>query len=302
MANPTTVRYSVIKEATAGVTPATPAFKRFAHVTGDNLQYSSETLQSEIIMNSGASAGMNKVGYSVKGSLKTHLSRSDSTDALIESAFGGVFSGNSLKAGTAAVPLTIEKTFVSDGTTHYRQFKGCQVAKFGVSGEAKGNITASFDIVGMAAPFSSTMITGATYTSSAATKLLHGGDVTISINGVTASYTSLEFSIESERAPVHVFGSTDAVEVGTSGIRKTMLNLTVLRKSYALETALMTDTPVSVTITFGTGANGYSITLPAAVSEVPQDSEDGPSMLAQLNFWGGEDGTAATDAVITKLS
>jgi hypothetical protein len=300
MANTNSVRYAVVKETVAGVTPATPAFQRFAQKPGDNVQVTSETVTSPIIMNSGAGGGIEKVGRSVTSSLSTHLQRAASTDALIESAFGNAFSGASVKAGLTPQSVTVEKTFVEGGTTYYAEHRGVQVSKMTVSAEAKGIADVQFDLVGMTVSKGTTPITGSTYANVPATKRLNGLDVSVTVAGLTARYTKLSFSIESDRSAQHAFGSQDAVGIFTNGPRTTSLSLTLYRSDWSPE-ALASGVAVSFTI--GSGVNGYKFDLHSATNEEPQDEEDGGAMYVTLNFVAAEDTvTALTDVTCTKLA
>lgn len=301
MANSNSVRYAVVKEAVAGTTPATPAFQRFAQKPGDNLQVTSETVTSPIIMNSGASGGIEKVGRSVTSSLSTHLQRSPAIDMFIESAFGGVFTSNAVKAGLTPQSLTIEKTFVEGGTTYYVEHRGVQVSKMAINCEAKGIADVQFDFVGMSPTKSATAIASAGYTNIPATKRLNGLDVSnVTVNGLTARYTKLAFSIESDRSAQHAFGSADAVGIFTNGPRTVSLSLTLYRTDWTPE-ALANNIPVSFTI--GSGASGYKFDLHSATNEEPQEEEDGGALYVTLNFVGAEETvTALTDVTCTRLA
>lgn len=304
MANPSDISYSIIKEVTAGTTPATPAFMIFPHVLGDNLQLNSENNTSQVLMAGRNGAGNVKVGYSTSGSLRTDFRRGNNIDLLLESGLCGAFSSNVLKASDTDTYLTVEKRFKEGGSTFYRQFVGQRVGGLGITVSATESAELSVEFVGMGtAGEGTTMITGATYSAAPTTKRLTGLDVSaVTIAGVTATYVDLDLQVSNSMSPHHVLGSANAVGVGMEGAREVTLSVTVPRLSYALETALNNDTAIAVSFTIGSGANGYTITLPAATCAVPQDEEDGSRMMVKLDFTAQYDATEATSIKVTKLS
>lgn len=304
MASPNSIGYSIVKDTTPGTIVNTPVFRRFPHVLGNNLDLTSENIQSPIIMPNGAAGQTVKDGYRVEGNLKTHFARDDggAGEFLLESALAGTFQNGVLKAGISPVSFTAEKTFVEGGVSVKRYFKGCQVAKFSLTAATNAIAEATYDIIGMGT--STDAVTAATYQQAAKTKRLSGLDVrNITVAGLTADYLSIEVNVDSDREAQNALGTPFAIGVGTSGARKAMISLTLYRRSYNLE-ALFNNNNDTFAVSFdvGSGANGYNVKLPAATVETPKDGEDGSKITATLNFNASYSPDDDTDVIITKLS
>lgn len=305
MANPVDIQYAVISEVTAGTTPATPAFKVFPHVVGDNLQIDSEMIESPILLPNRTKATPVKAGYSASGELKTHMARNDAVDIMLESLVGGTFTSNVLKGGTAIKSMTVEKRFTHGATTHYQRFLGVQVSNMNLSVESKGIADLSFGLTGMGAGApATTIITGATYPASVSNgKKLTGLDVSnVSVAGITGIFNSLELSVETNREAFHGFGSANALGVDMNGARDITLTLKLYRENLTPESTLLNDTAFAVSFTIGSGASGYTVLLPACVSETPKSEDDGVSSFVTLVLKAGYDATEATDIKITRLT
>lgn len=306
MANPADINYFIVKETVAGTTPATPVFKRFHHNLGDTLQTESEMIESNLLMPNRTKAAAVKAGFSASGELKTDFRRDDAIESLMESVFSNTFATNVLKRGETNQSYTIEKRFKQGATTHYQRWVGFQGASMNVSCEANTAAEVSFGLTGMGDGLNGTaIIPGATYPASTSNgKRLTGLDVSnVTVAGLTATYQSLELSVEATRSAYHGFGSANALGVDQDGAGTATLTLKLYRSDLSAETAFTTSsTPVAVSFTIGTGVNGYTITLPAAVCETPKSEDDGVSMFVTLVFRAAYDATTGTDIQITRLT
>lgn len=306
--NPSDISFSLIKETTAGTIPGSGALLKFDHVPGTAPAYTSDFIESPVLSAGRASGGNRKVNYRVEQGIKTHFCRDAAIELLLASALSGTWveagtvgdAGDTLKAGDTDSSLTIEKK-VSGTTSLYSRYTGCQVSKFALTVEASGNAEASFDVMGMGRT-TATTATSLTY-SNASTKLkLAGPDVSsVTIAGLTGvQFRSLELSVEHNREAQDAFGSTAAVGIGTSGNRKVMLTLTFYRENFTPESVLAGDAAVAVSFTIGSGAEGYTVTLPAATASVPSDEADGSKYLVKVEFSARRDATLGTDLQITR--
>ena len=303
MANPTDTTFHIIKEVIAGTTPTSPVFLKYDHTSGDSMNLMSDTVTSQVVKQSRASAGIRKVGFRSEGSLKGNLRKDTAADMLMESALSGVFTTNILKAGNTETNFTVEKRFIEGGTSLYARYVGCQVSKFAMSVNASGMSEVTYDIIGTGQTLGTAILAGATYTTAAVTQPLAGIDVgSFTIAGVSGIVArSLELSVEQNREAQDRFGTPNALGIGTSGIRTVKLSATFYRTDWSPETTLIPDTPVAVSFTIGGALNGYTVLLPAAVSTVPMTEEDGSKLLVKVEFTATFDATEATDIKITRL-
>ncbi|MDH7971040.1 phage tail tube protein [Sphingomonas sp. AR_OL41] len=303
MANPSDIQYAIIAETTPGTTPATPAFLRFPNILGDTVQLTNETIQSATIAPGRAGFGVTKAGYKAAGGLKTHFQRDASVELMLQSGMGGTWTTNVLKAGNTDSYYTLEKRFTEAGVSYYRQFKNCTTDKIAISGDATSAIDLSFDVMGTNDARSATMITGATYANSGTTRKLTGLDAgTVTIAGVTGQYAKFAITIDHTREAQFALGSANAIGIGTSGMRKVTFDVTMFRRDWSIETALLNDTPIAASITFGAVSTGYTFLFPAVVlTTAPQDVEDNSKLFVTLSFTAQYDTTLGTDVQITRL-
>ena len=296
MANPIDTTYAFIKETVAGTTPATPAFKYFDYVQGSDLNYTGKMLTSDVLKQNRAQAGYRKAAFAVAGALKTQFRRDTTTDMVLESLLSGTFTANVLKGGNTDSTMTIEKYMKDTGTMYFRN-AGVMATKMGLTVAADGNAEVSFDFTGMTRSTATVAITGAAYTAATQGTLLSGPDVgTITIGGLTATYTSLDLQVEQKRDPLFCLGSTAAVGVGTSSPRMIKMTVKMYRKDLNPESIFLIDTPVAVSVTLGSGTgNIYTIALPAVVGSIPDDEVSGSSALVSVELMAQYDATAQTD-------
>src|SRR4051812_7284544 len=89
--------FALIKEATAGTTPATPAFLALDYIAGSEPNYTSDTVESQVITASRSSRGVRKTNFRVDGSIKTQLFRDTAIQTLFESGLSGTTASGTLK-------------------------------------------------------------------------------------------------------------------------------------------------------------------------------------------------------------
>lgn len=303
--NPSDFRYAIVKEVTAGTTPATPTFLVFPFESSTQLDLTHDSVTSPLVRSSRASDGMRKVNFRVEGSLKGQLFRSTVIDTLLESSLSGAFATNVLKASNVDTNFTVEKTFYNGATAYYHRFTGCQVSKFGLTAGTDTNAEITFDVLGLDRTNATTAIASSTYTQPSNTLRLAG----IDLNGVTVdglsnvACTSIELSVEHEREAQGQMGATSAFAIGTGGIRKVTLTMKVYRIDLSPDTLMAkSDTPIAVSFKIGTAAEGWQFDIPAANYEAPKDEIDNSKDLVNLTFTAKYDNTAGTDLIITKLS
>lgn len=304
MANPSDTTYHLVPEVVEGSAPATPAFKGLDYIPGNEFKLDSKLLSSDVLKQNRAMAGLTKVNVAPTWTLKTHLRSDTSLDTLFQSVMSGTFNTKVLKGGFADSTVTIEKKMVEAGVPDYTRLHGMMATKLGLTVDASSNAEVSFDMLGMSRTTSSAILTGATYAAPVQGPLLSGKDVgSISIGGMTATYVSLDLSVEQNRESKWALGNAGSIGTGTAGPRAIKLVVKAYRNGIAAYANGSSDVAVPITFTLGTGAgNGYTFNIPAAVySQQVNDETSGSNAFITLEFMGQWDATAATDLVITKL-
>ena len=300
--NPSDNRFAIIAEATAGTTPATPAFITFEHEESNNVNYTAEWIDSPNVKPNRGSAGGRNVSFSTTGSLSSHVFRDPAIDLLLESGLSGSFTADVLKGGAADKSLTIEKRMGVSGGYRYHRVSGSQVSKTSFSGKASENCMIAFDTVGMAFDNDGAIITGATYADPASTTRLAGPDVTVSIAGLTVDHLSYSVDVEFARSAQFKFGSTAARGIGTSGVRKVSGEIEFFMPASDYFATLADPDGLALTITMGSGANGYELLIPRAQFQIPEDANDGSAIIVKAGFMGADDDALGTNIQITRLA
>ncbi|MFZ4165311.1 phage tail tube protein [Brevundimonas sp. NPDC058933] len=308
--SPSDVRYAITKETEAGVTPANPVWLRYDHIPGTSVNLTSDFVEASVVTAGRASGGSSKTNFRVEGGLKSNLNAGEAFDLLLQSSFAGewVEAGEAgegddvLKASDKDTSISVRKTLGGATPLTVRNV-GLQVSKFTLSCEASGMAEAQFDFMGMGrVPAAQAVMAGETFTDASDKVFLSGKQVSVTIGGLTGvQYRSFELSVEQTKEAFDTFGTDSAAGIGTSGNRKTNLNITFYRKDLNPETLFGADGTVPVTITVGVPGNGYSFTIPAATSSVPTDEEDGAKMLVSLEMTAKRDNAAGTDIFATRL-
>lgn len=303
------ISFGLIKEVTAGTTPASGIYLKMDHVPGTAPNYTSDFLESPVLSANRSSAGNRKTNFRVDGGVKTHFCRDAAIELLLSSALSGDWvetgavgdAGDVLKAGDTDTSISIEKK-VAGTPALYSRFNGCQVSKFALTCQASGNAEASFDFMGMGRT-TATTASALTYANASSNTKLNGADVSsVTIGGLSGvTFRSLELNVEHNREARDGFGLTSAIGIGTSGNRKVTLKVSFYRESFSPETVLAGDASVAVSFTIGSGVNGYTVTLPAATANTPMDAEDGSKYLVEVEFTAKYDATAGTDLMITRI-
>lgn len=300
-------RIAIVAEATAGTTPATPAFLVVPVAPGDGMNWTHETAESPVLLPNRAAQGTRRTAYRSTGSLKSVLQYSAYTDLLLESALAGTFSSNVLVGGSTDKSFSLEKTMYQGATALYKRFAGVQTEKFNLKADVTGMVEVTYDLIGFGQNTNSTTaITSPTYTSPT-TGPFAGPDVgNVKIAGVAAAQCiSAEFNVETEKNVQNVFGSLYGIGIA-SGKRSASVTLTFLRSDISFETSYAgTDTAVSVSFEVSDGGDGvgggYRFELVSANVSAPEDGNDNNSNIVTLTFSAKDSGTAANDVRITKL-
>jgi len=187
MANLSDTTYSIVREATAGVVPGTPAFKPL-DVNSFDITLNSDMLTSEVMRANRAAGDSYEQGFYTSGSLSTDFRNDPAIDMLLEGGFGGTFDGKVLKAGSTDHSHTFEQRMVGKATPLFFRNTGAQLTSVGVSVDAKSKAEFSAEFTGLAQMTGTAPLASATYVRGTQGPLIGGGSAgSIVIDGLDAS-------------------------------------------------------------------------------------------------------------------
>jgi Phage tail tube protein len=107
------LRLAIVREATPGVTPATPAFQLLRAVS-ESLAYSPETQLSNELNKNRQLTDIIVTGGQSGGEISYELSSNPGFEMLLEGTLGNPWTGDELWVGDALLTHTIEKRFTVD--------------------------------------------------------------------------------------------------------------------------------------------------------------------------------------------
>lgn len=303
MSNTSDNRFAIIKETVRGVTPATPAFSYVDVVKGGStIKYAEKELTSETMRQNRSAGPMRKVAGSFDGPIKMVFRRDKVITDLLAGVCSATLSGSTYKAGNTDTTFSYEEIIPNNsGGSNYFRYKNANVSKATITVDAESSAMAEFTIVGGEHTFTTAPLTGATYTSTTKGIELTGIESSINIAGLTGSFLRLELSIEQQRDPNFKLGQKAAFDVSTNSARKITLTLKMFRDDIAPEVLFSNDTPVAVSVTLGSGANGYRFDFPACVGSFP-GKEEGTQNMVTLVLTAQGDAVTGDDASFTLLS
>jgi hypothetical protein len=293
--------YGIAREATPGVTNATPVFQYLDYISGNDLTYGGSMVTSDAMLRNRELAGAALVNLVGGGSLKAHGRRDTTSEMLIEGAIGGAFASNVAKVGATDFAHTIEKRMLLDAGEAFHQFNGVYVTKWTRSVKAGGNVEDTFDFLIKGRSQRTTKISGATYVPATQGKALTAVDVgQINIGGLTGLYTSLDFSVEQPREAIFVLGSNSAGQINASGSpRKIMTTVKMLRSSIAVDALAGTTGPVSFTLGNGTG-NQMTHTMTNCIVNIPTDEIESSALVVSIELMAINDPVVGAGLTLTR--
>ena len=134
-----------VKEATPGVTPASPVMIELAH-TGCSLGLTRDTFTSNALR-SDRQIPFNRTGVDKVGGNIDFEFGAVEYDPLLEAALGGNWTENVLKVGTAEHSFTFERAFKN--INEYASYTGCFIDQFTLSIKPNAMLTGAFSVVGL---------------------------------------------------------------------------------------------------------------------------------------------------------
>lgn len=300
MANLSDTTYSIIREATAGVVPATPAFKPL-DVNSFDITLESNMLTSEVMRANRAAGDSYEQGFYTTGSLSTDFRNDPAIDLILEGGFGGAFASKVLKAGSTDYSHTFEQKMVGATTPLFFRNTGAQITSVGVKVDAttKAEFTAEF--TGLAQMTATAPIASATYVAGTQGPLIGGGSAgSITIAGLAASYFSLDLKVSHERSASFALFNPNASRISTGSNRSAVLTLMLYRDDLSIETVFAPNTPISVAFTLGSGANAYTFAATRMFAKRPKRDTSDNNEMVTIELTTANDADVGTDITCTK--
>lgn len=224
------VQVALIKEATYGVTPATPAFQVLP-LTGESVSANVQTTESALMTDERQTLDLILQNITAEGDLNTELAVTPAMDILIESAMAEdlvilapVISGApdiyETMIGSTQTSFTLEKRFpdpASPGNFLYHRIPGCVVNTLGMATSSGEAATITFGLLGKELVTSSTLITGATYVDPTDIIVLRGPDtITLDIDSAAVGvecFSDFSFNLNNNYRGIQCLGSIGNREV-----------------------------------------------------------------------------------------
>jgi len=299
-ASETTIAF--IAEATAGTTPATPAFQNL-RVTSESLTRDKTLIASTELNANPAVRDLIDNGGTVSGEIGFELSFGASdTDKLLEAALRGTFASNVLKAGSDQDSLTFEVLHETGATDRYFRFTGCRINTLTLNVRAAEIVTGTAAVMGMGHSVGTAIITGATYGAANSNAVMSSADVgSIAVTGVSSPifYQDLSFTVTNNLRALSAIGNTDSIAIGY-GTRSVTGTVNAYFENTELYDRFVAGTETDLTLTLTDGTNNYAVTFPRIKLTSGQVTATGQNndLMAECAFQAIYDATDATDIKI----
>lgn len=307
MTDSSQTQIAYVKEASYGVTPASPAFKKFRTTSIPSLTPTNAFLSSDEIRDDLNMPSVVASGQSVSFDLPIEFSYG-SFDDMLPAFMRNNWVGNILKNGVSPQSFTFENKFVTDAGLRYDRVPGSTINTMALSLSANGKVEGSFGFIGQKAASASAAIASSTYAAAPTSDFFTAHDnFTITLGGIgSLSVMSVSLSGKNNVRTRPVVGSkyTDGLGQGRleiSGSIGTYLKDTVLWDAYLA--AIAAGTYFALTITFNDPAAGsYSILLPKVklTNATKPGGANNQDVMANFDFQAVVDTTAGCAMQITR--
>jgi len=299
MANSADTTYGIIREATVGVIPATPALKV---LDTNSFDWTAEStmLASDVMKANRAAGDTLEQQFYVTGSMSSDFRNDPAIDMILEGGFGGTFASKVLKAGSTDLSHTIEAKMLGT-TTLYTQLSGNLITSVGVKVDAASKAEFSSEFIGLSQATRTAIVTGATYVAPTQGPLIGGGSAgSITISGITGTFYGLDLKVGHSRAAKFGLFNQNAFGISTGANRTATLTLQLYRDDFSPETVFAANTPVPVSFTLGTGTNSYTFSMARCFAKRPKRETQDNNEIVTIELTAVHDGTALTDITCTK--
>lgn len=288
---------AVIAEATAGTTPASPAFK-LLRITNENLVANYETLVSNELRADATVSDVRRAGLEVSGDINFELHKAAIFEDLIGAALRNTWTTNVAKGGLLKPAFTMERKVVGSAATSYLRFQGSRIGGMSLNFDPGEIVTGSFKVTGTAHSAATTILTSATYAAASTSPVMAGIDVTsLAVSGVAGvDYLGLTMELDNNLRIQRKLGTTAARGVGY-GRRQITGTLMAYFEDLTAYNAFLNNSTPSIIATCSDGTDSFTITVPKVRitgGEVPTPGNDQDVTLT-LNWQAIYDSTLQTD-------
>tara|TARA_R110001599_G_scaffold339851_1_gene559707 strand:- start:8527 stop:9444 length:918 start_codon:yes stop_codon:yes gene_type:complete len=299
-------RHSVafIRESTFGTTPTTPTFQN-VRSTSCNLGLTKNSSQSDELRQDRQIAHYKHGSQSVAGDLGFELSAA-TFDDFLESALGGTWVTDVLKAGVLRRSYTLERYFgdIQASDKPWHRYLGCEINALNLSVPTEGKVTGSFAFMGKDMTVNNALIAGATYTAATTKEVIDSFTGTVleggSTNGIV---TEITLALQNGLAAKPVVGSKTTLQhsIGRSNLTG---QVTVYFENASLLEKFINETVSTLQFTLTDGAgSSYTILIPKIkyTGAALNVSGEGPITLP-MPFQALYDSSEGTNIKITRVA
>ena len=298
--NSNSVKTTIVKEVVEGTVPTTgnrlelPRKQGSALPTVNGGEVTSDTIRPGLNAN-----GSRRGNQSVSVPIELNAITADCVDLLLESALGGTFDTDVLKAGSVGPTFSHITELTSN---EFLITSGIAVTDFTLTAEAAGAVTMSFSATGQKQVKATTVAGTLTNVSVPDTAYEDQGAEVLNVTaaGSTAlNYSNLAMNIAAPKNPRNVLSSNTPKGMTASGLRASTLTLTVYRETGVDYAALFNGEIQPFSFELGLPTYGRKFTLHGNASVPQDDTQD--DMMITITVTGAYVTSEATSLKIEKL-
>jgi hypothetical protein len=295
-------RWGYIAEATAGTTPATPAFQLIRPRAGSVLKVNRpRTESSELRPDRKLGSTYGGIGGG-SGTIKTLLFHETFQHDMLAMAMCGAWATDVLTDGLLALPKTFERRFNAGSNLIFDRLKGGQVDKLALSVIPNQETTVDYTLTSLGGVSDSAIISGATYVAADTSEPADYADVSnISAFGLTNfSLTQIDLAIANNLDGQPKLGSRDLKGIGLGKSRITG-SLRMYLDDPAYYAAALANAAGEVEFTIGhADGSRYIFTIPnAEIGDNGADDSTGDGIL-MINFTAKFDSDSGAQMAVTR--
>jgi len=306
--------YSIVEEVVPGTTPEDGTrFELPVSTEQAPPVYATAEIASNTKRPNRASNGAQQGASSIEWSVETRLQKASVFDLLLKSALSGEWTANKLSAGAKDTYFSViselkPNTGVDPDPANgmYYVDSGLIVNSMEITAQSGEGVNVSFGMMGLSrAESDEDYDASVTPIDGNAREFTYSDLKNVKLTGpdgiVDLGVSSLNISVGHEREPRLICGQQEAVDIGTSGTRKTAGEISLYRESFDINSDV-TGQPQKLSFEFTRNGAGYRFTVPAAIFQKPTDELSGSSVIVKLAFTGGYDNAFQTDVFVERIA
>ncbi len=298
--NSNSVKTTIVKEVVEGTVPTTGNRLELPRKQGSALPtVSGGDVTSDTIRPGLNSNGSRRGNQSVSVPIELNAITADCVDLLMESAVGGTFATNVLKAGAVGPTFSHITELASN---EFLITSGIAVTDFSLNAEAAGAVTLSFSATGQKQVKAATVAGTMANVAVPDTAYEYQGAEVLNVTaaGSTAlNYSNLSLTVASPKNPRNVLSSNTPKGMTASGLRSTTLVLTFYRETGVDYAALFSGAIQTFSFDLGLATYGRKFTVYGNASIPQDDTQD--DMMVTVTVTGAYMTSEATSLKIEKL-